>query len=79
MTSSRLALFVLAAAVAVGSLVGSAQLTPAAAWGLGSNYSWMGNKKYMDCLRYVGAFGADYPGRDKNIGACKREYLPGGR
>ena len=33
----------------------------------------------MDCIRYVGAYGPDYPGRDKNIRACQKEYLPGGR
>ena len=44
------------------------------------NYGWMGNKQYMDCLRYVGAMnGNNYPGRDDNIRACKRQYLPGGR
>ena len=33
----------------------------------------------MDCIKYVSAYGSNYPGRDKNIQACKREYLPGGR
>jgi hypothetical protein len=78
MTSSRIALFALATVVAVGSLAGSAQFSPAAAF-FGSQYGWMGNKKYMDCIKYMGAFGPDYPGRDKNIKACQREYLPRGR
>ena len=79
MKSSRLALLAFAAVVGLGSLIGSAHLTPAAAGVFGPDYGWMGNKKYMDCLKYVGAFGRDYPGRDNNIRACKREYLPGGR
>jgi len=76
MKSSRFALFAFAALVGIGTLAGSA---PAAAGWLGPDYGWMGNKKYMDCIKYVGAFRPDYPGRDKNIRACQREYLPGGR
>jgi hypothetical protein len=73
MKRSRLALFAFAAVIAIASLAGS--YSPAAAGVFGADYGWMGNKKYMDCLKYVGAFGADYPGRDKNIEACKRNYL----
>ncbi len=79
MKSSRFALFAFAAIVGIASLAGSAHYSPAAAGAFGPDYGWMGNRKYMDCLKYVGAFGSAYPGREKNIAACKREYLPGGR
>jgi len=77
MKSSRFTLFAFAAIVGIGSLAGSAHYSPAAAFG--PDYGWMGNRKYMDCIKYVGAYGPDYAGRDKNIAACKRAYLPGGR
>lgn len=76
MRTARLALF--AALVGLGSLLGSAHYSPAAA-GFGSQHGSMGNKPYMNCLKYVGAFGADYPNRNNNIETCKRNYLPGGR
>ena len=76
MKTVRFAVF--ATLVGLGSLLGSAHYSPASA-GFGSQYGWMGNKPYMDCLKYVGAFGADYPNRNKNIESCKRNYLPGGR
>ena len=79
MKSSRFALFAFAALVGIGTLAGSAHYSPAAARGFGPDYGWMGNQKYMACIKYVGAYGADYPGRDKNIRSCQREYLPGGR
>ena len=79
MKSSRFALFAFAALVGIGTLAGSAHYAPAAAGGFGPDYGWMGNQKYMACIKYVGAYGADYPGRDKNIRSCQREYLPGGR
>jgi hypothetical protein len=79
MKSSRFALFAFAALVGIGTLAGSAQYSPVAARGFGPDYGWMGNQKYMACIKYVGAYGADYPGRDKNIRSCQREYLPGGR
>jgi hypothetical protein len=60
-------------------LAGSAQFSPAAAL-FGTQFGWMGNEKYMACLKYVGAFNAsDYPGKDKNIRYCQRTYLPDGR
>ncbi|TYO64333.1 hypothetical protein FXV83_23570 [Bradyrhizobium hipponense] len=76
MKTARLALF--AALIGFGSLLGSADYSPAAA-GWGSQYAWMGNKPYMACLKYVGAFGSDYPNRNRNIETCKQNYLPGGR
>jgi len=76
MKTARFALF--AALIGLGSLLGTALSSPAAA-GIGSQYGWMGNKPYMDCLKYVGAFGADYPNRNRNIETCKHNYLPGGR
>jgi hypothetical protein len=80
MKSSRLALVALATIVAIGSLAASGHYAPAAAGGLGPNYGWMGNQKYMECLKYVGALsGNDYPGRDNNIRACKKNYIPGGQ
>jgi hypothetical protein len=78
MKLSRFALFAFAALVGISTLAGSAQYSPVAARGLGPDYGWMGNQKYMACIKYVGAYGADYPGRDKNIRACQKEYLPGG-
>lgn len=72
MKAARFALF--AALVGLGSLLGSAHYSPAAA-----GYGWMGNEPYMACLKYVGAFGADYPNLKRNIETCKRNYLPGGR
>jgi hypothetical protein len=79
MKSSRFALFAFAVIVVIGSMAGSAQYSSAAAGRFGPDYGWMGNRKYMDCIKYVGAYGPDYPGRDKNIRACQKEYLPGGR
>ncbi|MBR1087208.1 hypothetical protein JQ621_06920 [Bradyrhizobium manausense] len=73
MKASRIVLSTFAATVALAAL--TASYSPASAGVFGPDYGWMGNKKYMDCLKYVGAFGADYPGRDKNIQACKRNYL----
>jgi hypothetical protein len=73
MKASRIALFTFAAAVALATLTGS--YSPASAGVFGADYGWMGNKPYMACLKYVGAFGADYPGRGQNIENCKRSYL----
>ena len=75
----RFAMSAFAATVGIGLLAVSASYSPAAAGAFGPDYSWMGNRKYMDCLKYMGAFGPNYPGRDKTIAICKREYLPGGR
>jgi hypothetical protein len=61
MKSSRFALLAFAALVGIGTLAGSAQYSPAAARGFGPDYGWMGNQKYMACIKYVGAYGADYP------------------
>lgn len=79
MKSSRFALFAIAAIIGIGSLAGSGHYSPAAAGIFGPDYGWMGNRKYMDCIKYMGAYGPDYPGRDNNLRACKRAYLPGGR
>jgi hypothetical protein len=90
MKLSRFAAFTLAAVIGIASLGSSAHagiIGDIAEAGIGAikhkvagpDYSWMGNRKYMDCIKYVGAYGPDYPGRDANIQSCKREYLPGGR
>jgi hypothetical protein len=86
MKFSRLAAFTLAAAIGISALGPSAHagfLGDIAEAGVGAikrkvagpDYSWMGNRQYMDCIKYVGAYGPDYPGRDQNIRACQRQYL----
>ena len=74
MKASRIALFTFATAVALATLTGS--YSSASAGGFASQYAWMGNEPYVACLKLVGAFRADYPGRDKNIDNCKRTYRP---
>ena len=71
MKLSRFALFAFAALVGIGTLAGSAQYSPIAARGFGPDYGWMGNQKYMACIKYVGAYGADYPGRDRISGLAR--------
>jgi hypothetical protein len=66
---------ILSTFTAVAALAAVTASSPASAGVFGPDYGWMGNKQYMACLKYVGAFGANYPGRDKNIQSCKRNYL----
>jgi hypothetical protein len=74
--TARIAVFTVL--VGAGALLGSAQYSPAVAGWFGPDYGWMGNTKYMECLKYVGALsGKSYPGLDQNIQACKRNYLHG--
>ena len=78
MKSSRFALFAFAVIVVIGSIAGSAQYSSAAAGRFGPDYGWIENESTWT-VSNVGAHGPDYPGRDKNIRACQKEYLPGGR
>jgi hypothetical protein len=83
MKLSHLAAFALAITIGVTSLGSSAH---AGAFGrlvgkaLGlPDFSWTGNKPYMDCLRFVGGMSSsNYPGKDENIRNCQRNHLPNG-
>lgn len=73
MTTSRIALFACVAIVAIGSLVGSAQVSPAAAGGL----DWLGNDNYVRCLKYVSALAnGSEAAYDRGRRACNRQYYP---
>jgi hypothetical protein len=72
MKLSRFAAFTLAAVIGIASLGSSAHagiIGDIAEAGIGAikhkvagpDYSWMGNRKYMDCIKYVGAYGPDHP------------------
>jgi hypothetical protein len=80
MKLSRVFAFALAASIGFASLGAPA---PAQAGALGHllgkamglpDYSVFGNKGYMSCIKFVGAFSKDYPGRDANIRNCKRTH-----
>jgi len=49
MKSSRIALYIFAAIVGLGTLAGSAQYSPASA----GQWDWLGNKPYVDCLKLM--------------------------
>lgn len=49
MKSSRIALYIFAAIVGLGTLAGSAQSSPASA----GQWDWLGNKPYVDCLKLM--------------------------
>ena len=74
MKTSRIALFAFAAAVTLGSLAGSAQVSPASALDL----SWLSNDNYVRCLKYVSALAhGNEAAYDRGRRACNRQYYPG--
>ena len=86
MKLSRFTAFAIAAFIGISALGTSAHagfLGDLAGVGVGAikrkvagpDYGWMGNRQYMDCLKYVGAFGSNYPGRDQSIRNCQRQHL----
>lgn len=69
-----LALSASVALVAVTALVGSAQISPAAAGSL----DWLGNDNYVRCLKYVSALAhGDAAAYDRGRRTCNRQYYPG--
>jgi hypothetical protein len=73
MKTSRIALFAAAAVVAIGSLIGSAQYSPASALDL----SWLSNDNYVRCLKYVsGLANGDAAAYDRGRKACNKQYYP---
>jgi hypothetical protein len=74
MKTSRFALFAFAAAVMLGSLASSAQLSPASALDL----SWLSNDNYVRCLKYVsGLAHGNAAAYDRGRRTCNRQYYPG--
>ncbi len=75
MKTSRIALCAVAAVVAIGSLIGSAQYSPASAGGL--DLSWLSNDNYVRCLKYVsGLANGDAAAYDRGRKACNKQYYP---
>ena len=73
MKNLRIALLVFAA---IGSLAGSAQLSPAAAGSLGLD--WLSNDNYVRCLKYMKSLAhGDAAAYDRGRRACNRQYFPG--
>ena len=71
---TKLAFSAMAALVAVTTLVGSAQISPAAAGSL----DWLGNDNYVRCLKYVSALAhGNAAAYDRGRRACNRQYYPG--
>lgn len=71
---TKLTFSAIAALVAVTTLVGSAQISPAAAGSL----DWLGNDNYVRCLRYVSALAhGDAAAYDRGRRTCNRQYYPG--
>jgi hypothetical protein len=71
---TKLAFSAMAALVAVTTLVGSAQISPAAAGSL----DWLGNDNYVRCLKYVSSLAhGDAAAYDRGRRACNRQYYPG--
>ncbi len=73
MTSSRTTLVACAALVTIGSLIGSAQCSPASA----TDWSWLSNDNYVRCLQYVrGISHGDEAAYNRGRKACNRQYYP---
>ncbi|WP_314952706.1 hypothetical protein [Bradyrhizobium cosmicum] len=71
---TKLTFSAIAALVAVTTLVGSAQISPAAAGSL----DWLGNDNYVRCLKYVSALAhGDAAAYDRGRRTCNRQYYPG--
>jgi len=72
-TNSRIALFACATLVAIGSLIGSAHVSPAAADGL----DWLSNDGYVRCLQYMsGLAHGDAAAFDGGRRICNKNYYP---
>ena len=67
-----LRVFAFAALIGIRTLAGSAQYSPVAARGFGPDYGWMGNQKYMACIKYVAPMVRTTPGGTRISGPARR-------